>query len=505
MALRDGIEHPLVLDLAAGRLEEEGKPDEALVLLLRAKQLAPRAPGILNALGLCLQRLDRHEEAAEEFGAALAAVPDFPQARANRGVALTAQSRLVEARQDFEATLAIQPDNLVALNGLAGLAARRGAPAEARALAERVLMREPNFPGAILAIADADIAEGRASDGITRLTRLLSDKSASPIDRALAQGLLGDALDALGRAADAFTAYRQAGEQFRTIYADRFAGAETPQTFIRALRDQLSSGSVARAKSNAATGPARRHIFLVGFPRSGTTLLEQVLEQHPDVVTLAEKECLIDSIRIATEGAGRFAAFSQQAEIEIDGFRQAYWRRVGESVQVTGQVFVDKHPFHSFKLPLIARLFPEARIIFAQRDPRDVVLSCFRHRFRMSGPTFQFLTLLGTASLYAETMELIEATASVFSPPMLRCRLEDLIADFEGRTRALCDWLSIRWTAELARFAEKVGERGVFTPSAAQLAGGLSDRGVARWQAYEAGLAPVMPLLDPWVKRFGYA
>ena len=302
-----------------------------------------------------------------------------------------------------------------------------------------------------------------------------------------------------------FAPMKRPGAAFRAVFAPAFATRPAPQTLIASLAEAVSLlGPVAPASHHAAEEP-RRHVFLIGFPRSGTTLLEQVLEQHPDTVTLGERDCLGEARAAALGSAADFLAFARRPDASMVPFRQRYWQRVrDEGVDVAGRVFVDKHPFHSFFLPLIVRLFPNATILFAVRDPRDVVLSCFRRRFHMNEPNYQLLTIDGSASLYDATMRLVGATLVVMRPRALQCRMEDLIADFEGETRRLCAMLDLEWTTELADFASKVADRGISTPSGQQLARGLNAEGVGRWRDYAGWLGRVLPLLDPWVDRFGY-
>ena len=174
-----------------------------------------------------------------------------------------------------------------------------------------------------------------------------------------------------------------------------------------------------------------------------------------------------------------------------------------EGAEPAGRVFVDKHPFNTFKLPLIARLFPDARVLFAQRDPRDITLSCFRHRFQMTDPVWQMLTLEGVAALYDATMAMVEASEAAFGLFTHPVQLEALIASFDSETKAVCDFIGVPWDEGMRDFAAGVKERGVFTPSGPQLAQGLNAQGVGKWRDYAAQLAPVLPLLEPWVSKFG--
>ena len=503
-ALNDGIDHPMVLNLVAGRREEEGRLEEALVLLRRALAAAPDAIGMMNAIGLVLNRLGRFEEAVAAYGEALAKAPDFAPALANRATALMALARLNEARADYAAAAAADPNNLLAANGLAALALRRGDAAEARRQAEAVLAREPGFPGAVTTLAGADLAEGRPGAAEAALAMLLGDARLDPIDRAMAWGLRGDALDAMGRFAEAFAAWQEANALQRAHYAPDYDGRPGTLALVRELTAAIAGRRVPAAWGHGGRSPAKSHVFLVGFPRSGTTLLEQVLEEHPDVTTMAEKEGLVDATRQWLADADRVARFCEAEDEALEPFRDAYWRRVAaEGADPAGRVFVDKHPFNTFKLPLIARLFPDARVLFARRDPRDTVLSCFRQRFQMTDPVWQMLTMEGTAELYAATMAMAEASEQAFGLFTHDVRLEALIADFDGETKAVCNFIGVPWDERMRDFAANVASRGVFTPSGPQLARGLNAQGVGKWRDYAAEMAPVMEVLAPWVARFG--
>lgn len=504
-ALAAGHEHPLVLNLAALRAEEDGRLDEALSRLQRATELAPADPGARNALGLCLARLERHAEALAAFDQALSLAPDFPGAHAARGGTLEAMGRLPQAEAAHRRALALQPDNTVALAGLANIASRRGAHAEAKALAEQVLAIQPGYPDAVRVAAAGELAAGDAAAAQARLEALAATPGLAPQQLALTQGDLGDVLDAQGKVAEAFAAYAACNMSLWRFYAPTFGAPPTALEFARGMIARLDAIAPSAWPSAAGSRPAgvKGHVFLLGFPRSGTTLLEQVLGGHPDVETLEERETLSAALRafLATpEGLDRLAVATPA---ELEPLREAYWARVREEgAAPEGKVFVDKHPFNTLKLPLIAKLFPDAKILFARRDPRDVVLSCYRRRFAMSGSAYQLLTLPGAAGFYDAAMQIAERMGPALATHVVRH--EDLIADFDGTARAACEFLGIGWTEALRDFARRVKDRGIATPSGAQLAGGLSAEGVGQWRRYRMQLAPALPRLAPWVERFGY-
>jgi tetratricopeptide (TPR) repeat protein len=505
-ALERGLEHPMVLSLAAVKLEDDGRLEEALKVLGRALELTPGDPGASNARGLILLRLEEPRAAMAEFDAAVRAAPDFPGAHCGRGSALEALGRLNEAQGAYERALELQPQNLAALAGLANLASRRGDHGEARRLAQAVLDAEPNYPDAVMALAAADAAEGSAERARQRLEMLAADARLTGQQRALAHGLLGDVLDSQQLTEEAFQAYAACNMGLWRAYADAYSGGPSALDFARAMVDVLQTiPAQAWAASAAAQGGARKHVFLLGFPRSGTTLLEQVLAGHPDVAALEERETLVDAQRAFLASPGDLERLAAAGEAELAPLRQAYWDRVrAEGGSPDGKVFVDKHPLNTFRLPLILKLFPDAVILFAQRDPRDVVLSCYRRRFAMSASAYQLLTLPGAAGYYDAAMRIAQTLEPAMAEKTLVVRHEALVADFETVVRGVCERLGLSWNEDLRRFADRAKDRAVATPSGAQLAVGLSAEGVGAWRRYADQLVTVQAVLQPWIQKFGY-
>jgi len=153
---------------------------------------------------------------------------------------------------------------------------------------------------------------------------------------------------------------------------------------------------------------------------------------------------------------------------------------------------------------LIARLFPNARILFAERDPRDVVFSCFRRAFQINTGMYQFTSLESAARFYDLTLTAAREYLRVFPLEVRPARYESLVADIEGESRALCGFLGVDWDAEMLRFADRARGRSIRTPSAPQVRRGLYTTGVDQWRRYVDHLAPVLPVLDRWAATLGY-
>jgi tetratricopeptide (TPR) repeat protein len=508
-ALADGFEHAVLLNMSALRLENEGRLPEALIRLHRARELSPRDVGTLNALGLCLHRLERPVEALEAFDALIAVDPDLAFAHANRGAALQTTGRLDRAEASFREALRLAPGHIVALTGLAAIASRKGDHAEAEALARRVLDQQPGLPDASMSLARAEAATGRGDAAESRLKALLADPRVSPLEAADAQNLLGDIRDARGDAIEAFEAYEACNRSLVQIYAERFATGLSATEFARGMTRYFQTARPAdwaRAKPlpNNPYGP-RAHVFLVGFPRSGTTLLEVALAGSPDVATLEEQEVLSLGVRRYLRNPLDLDGLAKASAADLDEVRAAYWRGVREAgCEPAGKVFIDRYPLNTLKLPLIAKLFPDAKILFALRDPRDVVWSCYRRRFQMSAPMYQFLTLPGAAAFYDATMTFKAQLDTVAQLDQRAVRHEDLLADFEGELKAICGFIGLEWRDTMRDVAARTGERAIATPSTAQLARGLSTDGMGQWRPYAAHMASALATLNSWVERLGY-
>ncbi len=509
-ALRAGDAHALLLNLRAWRAERAGHYDAALVDLQRARRLAPRDVPTLNALGLCLANLQRLAEAVEAFEAAIACDPAFAPAHFNRGWASEELGELDRARSSFETAAKLNARDPTPVARLAELAARASDWTGARTLAERALAQgmqvgQPGQPFAVLALASADIAEGALDAARARLSPLIADPAVSPIDKARAHGLLGDIADHLGDSPAAFGEFTAANDTIRAVYAARFSGPGVQTvpdmlTWVSRYFESAPPSAWRGAGGSQAAAGVEGHVFLLGFPRSGTTLLERVLTVSPRVIASEERETLTEATMEFMRGPTALDRLAAISPADAERHRAIYWKRVREmGDDPAGRVFIDKLPLNTTKLPLVAKLFPDARILFALRDPRDVVLSCFRQRFRVNPSMFEFLTLEGAARFYAQVMQLSDLYRERFGLPVFEHRYEDLVRDFEGRARAVCDFIGVDWTPEMRRFAETGARRSVATPSATQVSRGLYD-GAGQWRRYADQLAPVIPILQPWIE-----
>jgi Tfp pilus assembly protein PilF len=506
-AIRQGAQQPALFNARAIWFGERGRYREALADFECARAFSPRDPALLNSIGTCLLKLERFRQAIIAFDLAIAVAPDFIAAHCNRAAALDHVGEIDAAQHALERALALQPDHLDALSAMAPIMLAKGLRQDARSYAERVLALDPDNPSAIVVLATADMEDKNFVAAEQRLRAGLDLPRFAGQDRMPAQGLLADALDRQERTAEAFQAYAAINEELYRLHAPTYAVGRAIDN-VRGLTAYFEQSVPWKASPSPAPGgrdaPAG-HVFLVGFMRSGTTLLESILASTPQIVAIDEHDALRDAARVFLNNDKGVAQLATLEGAELARWRDEYWRSIRAlGLDISGKVLLDKLPFHSIKLPLIARLFPEAKVLFALRDPRDVVLSAFRNRFAVSTDSFEFLRLEDCARYYAAVIQLSELYWTKLPLNLRGHRYEDLMKDFDATVKAVCAFIGIPWDQSMREFSEGVRSVNVKSVSAPQVRQGLYAGAVDQWRRYERELAPILPILQPWVERFGY-
>lgn len=511
-AASEKLAHPLLLRVQAEALAVAGRYPEAGQLLNRALALAPNDPFTITDIGRVLVAENRVEEAIRAFQAAVAVRPDLAAAWLELGSACDINGDDAGARTAYEKVKTLVPADAESWAALATIALRHGDVAQARTLAEEALRRRPDHPGAGLVVASTDLERGATAEGLSRLEALIARKVLDERQLPVALGRLGDALDRLGRTQEAFEAYSRMNAETVRANAARFDDGgriESHLELVRRLTRWFERQDPADWREPAAAGgyvsPVRRHVFLLGYPRSGNTLVENILASLPEVRALEERPTLTDADLAFLRDEGSLDQLTHLDAALAARQREAYWRRVRAEVpDVEGKVFVDMAPLNGIKLAVIARLFPDALVVLCRRDPRDVVLSCFRRHFRVNASTYQMAGLERAARHYDAVMRLIELQLAVLPLPVHVVDYAALVGNFDETTRSLAEFVGVPWTEAARDFSRTAAEREVRTVSAPQVRRGLFD-GTRQWERYRGQMAPVLPLLEPWVRKFGYA
>jgi len=510
-AAREDLKHSALIRLQAEGLAEAGRFPEAGSLLNQALALAPHDPLTIADIGRVLVAEDRLVEAIEAFKAALSLDPRSADLWYELGSAYGNTDQDAAACAAHEKARALAPQAAAPLAALAALAARQGHLDEARALAEEAIGHQADNGLAGLVMARVELGRRAFDDARARLEALLASRVLDERQTQWALSMFGDALDALGRATEAFDAYTRMNQLILQFGARRFGEGgpvESHLEFVGRLTRWFERQDPAcwseRSPAGNVPSPVRRHVFLLGYPRSGNTLTENILASLPDVRALEERPTLADADKAflrTDQGLDRLVRLDPA---DAEEHRAAYWRRVRAEVpDLDGKVFVDMSPLNGMKLQIISRLFPGAIVVRCRRDPRDVVLSCFRRQFKVNASTFQMTSLESAARHFDAVMRLTELHLGTLPLSVHVVDYAELIADFDSTTQSLAEFVGVPWNENVRAFNRTALQRGVKTASAPQVRQALFD-GTRQWEKYRDQMAPVLPLLAPWVEKFGY-
>jgi hypothetical protein len=317
-------------------------------------------------------------------------------------------------------------------------------------------------------------------------------------------GLYDEAFEDLTRAKKIFS--RAAAPHLDDAWT---IGRSAGKTFSRLTPDHFERWSAAIGELAPLTGGLA---LLTSHPRSGTTLLEQVLDSHPDAISADELQVMPEMVyiplgRTATQDESLPEVLNRTSLEELNHARHIYWASMEGALRepVNGRLLVDKNPELTMLLPLVACVFPEMKIVFALRDPRDVVISCFMQQLPLNPVSVHYLTLEGTAKKYAKTMQAWLKIRGMLRNSWIEIRYEDMVKDLECQARKVLDFLDLPWDERVLEYHRRAQSKHVHSPTYEAVTKPVYASSVARWRNYATQLEPHMDILQPFVEAFGYA
>jgi tetratricopeptide (TPR) repeat protein len=479
--------------------------------LSRAAALAPSDGGVRCALAQCCYEQLRFEEARESlrgWRTFHGLTPDFIAKIAYLLLSMGEVREAEVALKEFPSILASSHGSPTVVRVLE----RMNRLDEARTALNR-LRGAAQFPSpgtdADIVLAEATLAQ---RDGDHRESaRLLSAALEHKDDFRRRHHLLfplAKSLDALQRHEDAFQALVEA-HRSQTAFLDAALGPSGEWPILALTRSGCDAENAASwlAANERAPPPAESPIFVVGFPRSGTTLLEQTLDAHPQLRSMDEQPFLQFALDDALACAIRYPAeLGKLTDAQMRSIRAGYWKRVRAKAELAGgQRIVDKNPLNMARLPLIRRLFPHARIILAVRHPCDTLLSCFQQQFRAPDLARACADLGTLAESYRRVFDFWYEQLSLLKPYAHELRYESLVSDFEGEARRLAEFLQLPWDDAMLAPGEHARSKGfISTPSYSQVVQPVNSASVGRWRRYASHFEDVIPVVEPYLARWGY-
>jgi tetratricopeptide (TPR) repeat protein len=394
---------------------------------------------------------------------------------------------------------------------LAELYERLHRHAEARVMVDRALQLDANCALARLVSARLDGRAARLEEAEQCLRPLL--KHASETIRVRAGYELGSILDRQGRYDEAMAALREAKSFLQPQATPLLTQLHKLRANLKDLRKDVTSDLFHRWIDSAPVFKMRRRLALLcGYARSGTTLLEQVLDAHPDIVSAEETHIFVDHAleplrHDLPDEALMLKALEAAHPQALQQSRENYFRELELLLgnPVGGRLVIDKNPALTFLIPAFARVFPEARFLVAMRDPRDVCLSSFmQYHYPLARETAALLTLEGTVDEYVSKMELWLAYAPLIRNPWIEVRYRDVVQDLESVARRVLEFLEVPWDSRVLQFYQHARQKLVHSITYADVKQPIYSRSVGRWRHYRKYLEPYLDRLQPFVQAFGY-
>ncbi len=471
----------VALNNLGAALTKLGRYEEAEVQLRKAiARDAKNAEAHAN-LGTSLLQRGHFHEAEGCLRRALSLKPTDLTTRSNLGQALVLTGRLDSARTEFAKVLRVAPRNEEALCGLGLLERSDGRFGEAESMFRRALEADPKLPRGWAGIAGLRRMTEKDSQWLAGAEKAAASATAAP-DEATIRFAIGKYFDDLGQYPQAFKSYQRANELLKPL-APAYE-ADVHARFVDDLTRVYSREAIAGAKAGGSA--ATRPVFVIGMPRSGTSLTEQILASHPAVAGVGELGFWNDVVR-RDEALVRRQVLPEQTRQKIATDYLATLKRHSPDARFV----VDKTPLNADYVGLIHSVFPNARFIHMRRDPIDTCLSCFFRQFTVA-VNFSF-DLTDLASYYKEHARLIRHWREVLPPgTMLDVPYEELVAGQEAWTRKILSFLGLEWDERCLKFNET--QRPVITASYWQVRQRIYGNSVQRWRNYSKFVGPLRNL-----------
>ncbi len=510
-----------------GAYAATGQQQQSLRCFQEALRLAPRDPGVHLSFAEVLLRDGHTEGAISHFNAVLQLKPDFSQAHKRLGHIHWSVGHLDLAENHYKQACRIDPSDMEALNGCILTVGHGGRLDEALGLLDKALVAAPNDPELLATKAHLLLRDGQYKQSFEVLKKITRGGITNPVsaatlvqlcrrfdccDMALATAekllknpgvdaaskrllyfAVGGLMDKLGRYEEAFPYFQKANQAVPLRF-----DSDSHEKYITSMKETFSREKFSTLP--LAGNADKRPIFIVGMPRSGTTLVEQILASHPDVYGAGE---LGDIIKLTNglqdRGGEKYpAALANLTHRELDSFASKYLQKL-DSVAPGASRITDKMPQNFLHLGLISRAFPGATIIHCRRNPLDTCLSIYFQNFSWGYDWAADLANIG--QYYLQYDRLLRHWERVLDIPILHVQYEELVTEQKEWTRRLLVHCGLEWHDDCLDFHKT--KRWVTTASYDQVREKMYTSSVARWRNYEANIEPLLRALAPIMPPIG--
>ncbi|MFL2918936.1 MAG: tetratricopeptide repeat protein [Thalassobaculaceae bacterium] len=520
-------------------LQELGRLDEAEASYDQAIALKPDYAVVHNNLGNTLKELGRLDEAEASYNQAITLKPDYAEAHCNLGITLHEIGRLDEAEASYSQAMALKPDFAEAHNDLGNTLKELGRLDEAEASYNQAIALKPDYANAHLNLCEllekmnrtdellsfirsdcrkiwVNKAEFLYYEALTEFRKENYQTAAELVEkininelpemrRTYAMKLQGDVYHHKKNYSAAFEAYKAKNKYAKNSLEYK---KQEPEKYFIQQREKVAQIEQLQGQTayKSVIKPSWiQPTFLIGFPRSGTTLLDTILRTHSNIDVLEELPMMqkMNAIFADPPTISMIEAMDNTGAEIASGY---YFEELKKHIKVgSQQTLVDKLPLNILQLPLINQVFPNAKYIVALRHPLDCVLSCWMQEFNLNSAMANMVELERIVEFYDVAMSILKLSQERYSLNTHRIRYEDLIVDFDENIASLLMFLNLKWEKELRSYQKTALARGrINTPSYSQVVKPIYSTASYRWENYEEYLEPYKSRLAPWIQEYGY-
>ncbi|MCW8916445.1 MAG: sulfotransferase [Magnetovibrio sp.] len=522
--------------------QSQNRLSDAANVYAKANKLEPNNPSTLFCLGSTLVKLGDAELGVSYLRQAQPAMPDNPELSLWLGIGLQINGDLDNAIIALRKVLEREPDSVPAMCALAEMPATYVRPIDALTYVQKAYALAPNAPRVMLryatflekqnkldeakalfqgvlnvstdfvlaeiGLAKIDLAQKKPENAIQRLNGILK-KDVSTEMRSEALGVLCKAQARLKQYNAAFETMSIKGAMVSELPQFNHLNKKVIETIFQKTHAWFDSGTQNLTLPNTASN-ITTPIFFIGFPRSGTTLMEMMLASHPALQTSAELPALGTVLEYANKTLNKSINYphglNTLSDDELSKLRALYWNTFEGELEFDpcDKTVVDKNPINILYLPLVRVLFPQAKIIFALRDPRDVCISNMMQNFALNIFMMHMTDMESTAQLYADSMKLYRHSVEALDLSVHEYRYEDLIDDYDKTINNIFSYLGLSLDESVSNYQDTARNSLISTPSYADVSKGLNRRAIGQWKSYTHLMPKALDILADDVKRYGY-
>ena len=512
---------------------------KATELWAKAIKINPKIPDAHNNLASIYMRLGEYDKASKHIKEAIRINPKFSLAYNNLGMLKTNTGFLEEGKSNFLKAIELDPKNIMAFYNLANLYQKLNDIENSENFYIKAIGINPMFFEAynnLMNMYERIGENTKLKDIINKSEKYFIDNSSIKLFKGKLLLKLKEYKDAINnlesiqfdlinktkeisRCTTLAKCYDQIGD-YKKAY--KFFNLANESNFIinKDKIDKEKAINIIKERINFFENPIikewpipnsnkmkKNPIFLIGFPRSGTTLLDTVLRSHPSIDVIEEKPTIDIFIKKLKEKT--FSNLNNLKFLEdnlLDEMRNVYYESLSKYVKKDDKkICIDKMPLNIIHVGEIVRIFPKAKFILAIRHPCDTVLSCFMQSFVLNDSMANFLNLEDSSNMYNLTMTLWEKYLNVLKINYHTIKYEDVVSNFEVSIKKLLEFLELPWSENVTKFYETAEKRGIIsTPSYDQVNKPLYSKSINRWKNYESQFSNILPILKPWIERYGY-